>query len=74
MSGTRSILEAYAPRAFTSGLKHSAFHLADGRRIRSGTRSRENDDLSNEYRDAVLESLAGSTADAVHRYERTRSH
>jgi quercetin dioxygenase-like cupin family protein len=35
---------------------------ADGRRIRCGICIRENDDLSNECGEAVLESLAGSTA------------
>ena len=33
MSGTHSIPEPSAQRAFTSGLKRSAFHAADGRRI-----------------------------------------
>src|SRR3974390_2980411 len=33
-----------------------------GRRIRIGMPIRENDDLSNKCREAVLESLAGSTA------------
>jgi len=34
--GTRLKREAYVPRACTSGLKLSASHAADGRRIRSG--------------------------------------
>ena len=61
MSGIPSIREASAQLAFTSGLRLSASRAADGRRIRIGTRSRENDDKSNECREAVLESHAGST-------------
>jgi len=60
--GTRSTLAASVPRACTSGLKLSAFLAADGRGIRTGTPIRENDDLSIECGEAVLESLAGSTA------------
>ena len=36
---TRSILGACAPPASTSGLRRSAFRVADGRRIPIGTRS-----------------------------------
>jgi hypothetical protein len=39
--GTRSIREACAQLAFTSGLKRSAFRVAAGHRIRSGMRLRE---------------------------------
>ena len=46
MSGTRSTPEASAQPAFTSGVKHSAYHAADGRRIQIGMPIRENDDLS----------------------------
>jgi mannose-6-phosphate isomerase-like protein (cupin superfamily) len=60
--GTRSIRAASAPHACTSGLKRNVYRAADGRRIRFGTPIRENDDLSNECGEAVLESLAGSTA------------
>jgi quercetin dioxygenase-like cupin family protein len=62
MSGTHSTPEECAPPACTSGLKPSAYLVAAGRRIRIGTPIRENDDLSNECGEAVLESLAGSTA------------
>jgi hypothetical protein len=41
MSGTRSIREASAQHVFTSGLRRSASHAADGRRIRIGMRLRE---------------------------------
>jgi quercetin dioxygenase-like cupin family protein len=62
MCGIRSTPEASAPRVFTSGLRPSAYRVADGRRIRIGTPIREDDDVSNECGEAVLESLAGSTA------------
>ena len=62
MSGTPSTREASAPRVFTSGLRPSAYRVTDGRRIRTGTPIREDDDVSNECGEAVLESLAGSTA------------
>ena len=39
MSGTRSIPEAFAPRASTSGLKPSAYRAVDGRHTRCGMRS-----------------------------------
>jgi hypothetical protein len=61
-SGTRSILAGFALPAFTSGLRRNAYLAADGRRTRIGMPPRENDDLSNECREAVLESHAGSTA------------
>jgi len=61
MSGIPLTLAACAPPACISGLKHSASSVAAGRRIRIGTSTRENDDVSNECGDAVLESLAGST-------------
>jgi quercetin dioxygenase-like cupin family protein len=62
MTGTRSTREASAQPAFTSGLKPNVSRAAVGLLIRSGMRIRENDDLSNECAEAVLESLAGSTA------------
>jgi len=60
--GIALIREASAQRASTSGLRPSACRAGDGRDIRTGTPIRENDDLSNECGEAVLESLAGSTA------------
>lgn len=39
MSGTRSILEAYARRVFTSGLRPNVYRAAVGRRIRIGMHS-----------------------------------
>jgi hypothetical protein len=39
MTGIRSKQEACAQLASISGLKHSAFRAANGRRIRSGMRS-----------------------------------
>ena len=53
-SGTALTPEASARLAFTSGLKRNASRAADGRHIPSGTPIRENDDLSNECREAVL--------------------
>ena len=40
MSGTRSTAEEYARRASTSGHPHSAFHVAAGRRMPIGMRSK----------------------------------
>jgi hypothetical protein len=40
-NGTRSILEACAPRAYTYGLRHSASLVATGRHTRIGMRLRE---------------------------------
>lgn len=42
LSGTPSTREEPVPRASTSGLKLNAYCAADGRRIRSGTRSNRN--------------------------------
>ena len=61
-NGTHSIRAASAQRAFTNGLRPNASRAVDGRRTRSGMRIREDDDTSNECGEAVLESLAGSTA------------
>ena len=41
MNGTRSIQEASAQPACTSGLKLNAFRVADGRRTQIGTGSRD---------------------------------
>jgi hypothetical protein len=40
-NGTRSILEACAPRAYTNGLRHRASRAPAGRRIRIGMRNHE---------------------------------
>jgi unsaturated pyranuronate lyase len=60
--GIRLIPEAPAQPACISGLRPSAFLAADGRRIRFGICIRENHETANECGEAVLESLAGSTA------------
>jgi hypothetical protein len=52
--GTHSTREESARRASTSGLKPNVSRAADGRHIPSGTPIRENDDLSNECSEAVL--------------------
>jgi hypothetical protein len=52
--------ELCAQLACISGPTPSASLAADGRRIPIGTPIRENDDLSNERGEAVLESLGGS--------------
>jgi steroid delta-isomerase-like uncharacterized protein len=53
MSGTRSTPEASAQPAFTSGLRPSASHAADGRRTRCGTQSEINA-IPNRHRRASL--------------------
>src|SRR5579859_2227236 len=52
----------HGKHAFNDGLRRSGPLAVFGLRIPIGTPIRENDDLSNECGDAVLESLAGSTA------------